>query len=165
MTRVRHAFTALALAAAACSPAAETPPQSAAPAVPAEIAAAASAAVPGITITSGESDGGNEYEVTGRMPNGEDVELDLEESNGTWIVMEIQRDVPWSSVPEAVRSAATAAPNAFEPVRVIESKQPKDGSVIFELFPAQDQDGRPGGGPAMEVRWHDGKAAVISPAP
>ena len=166
MTRVRHAFTALALSAAACSPASETPPQSAAPAVPAEIASAASAAAPGITITSGESDAGNEYEVTGRMPNGDEVELDMEESNGAWIVMEIQRDVAWSSVPEAVRAAATAAPNAFEPVRVIESKQPKDGSVIFELFPAQGQDGRAGGGgPAMEVRWHDGKAAVITPAP
>lgn len=168
MTRVRYALTALALAAAACSPPVSetTPPQPGAPAVPAEIAAVASAAAPGITITNAEPDAGNsEYEVTGKMPNGEEIELDLEESNGAWIVMEIQRDVAWPSVPEAVRAAATAAPNSFEPVRVIESKQPRDGSVIFELFSAQDQDGSPGGGPAMEVRWHDGKAAVISPAP
>jgi hypothetical protein len=167
MIRVHYALAALALAAAACStPGSETPsPQAAASAVPAEIAAATSGAAPGIVITRGEQDAdGDEYEVTGTMPNGDEVELDLVQSNGTWTVMEIQRDVAWSSVPDPVRVAASAAPNSFEPVRVIESRQPADGSVIFELFAAEGQDGRPGGGPSMEVRWHDGKAAVISPA-
>lgn len=167
MTKVQYALTALALAAAACSPPASetTPPQAAASAVPAEIAAVVSAATPGITITNGEpAAGNNEYEVTGTMPNGDEIELDLAQSNGAWTVLEIQRDVPWSSVPEPVRAVAADAPNSFEPVRVIESKQAADGSVIFELFSAADQDGSPAGGPAMEVRWHDGKAAVISPA-
>jgi len=167
MTKVQYALTALALAAAACSPPASetTPPQAAASAVPTEIAAVASAATPGITITNGEFNASNtEYEVTGTMPNGDEIELDLVQSNGAWTVLEIQRDVAWSSVPEPVRAVATAAPNSFEPVRVIESKQASDGSVVYELFPAEDQDGSPGGGPAMEVRWHDGKAAVISPA-
>ena len=168
MTRVQYALTALALAAAACSPpASETaPPQAAPSAVPAEIAAVASAATPGITITSGELDAANnEYEVTGTMPNGDEIELDLVQSNGTWTVLEIQRDVAWSSVPEPVRAAAAAAPNPFEPVRVIESRQAEDGSVVFELFSAENQGGGPGGGPAMEVRWHEGKATVITPAP
>jgi hypothetical protein len=124
-----------------------------------------SAAAPGITITNGELDASNnEYEVAGTMPNGDEIELDLVESNGAWTVLEIQRDVPWSSVPEPVRVAATAAPNSFEPVRVIESKQPEDGSVIYELFSAEDQNGTATGGPSMEVRWQDEKAAVISPA-
>jgi hypothetical protein len=167
MTRVQYALTALALAAAACSPPASetTSPQATASAVPPEIAAVASAAAPDITITNGELDAANnEYEVTGTLPNGDEIELDLVQSNGAWTVLEIQRDVAWSSVPEPVRAAAAAAPNSFEPVRVIESKQPEDGSVIFELFSAEGQDGSPAGGPAMEVRWHDGKAAVISPA-
>jgi hypothetical protein len=168
MNTVQYAFSALVLAVAGCStPTSDAPqPQAAASVVPAEIAAASSAAVPGIAITSGEpDDDGNEYEVTGTMPNGDEVELDLVQSNGAWTVMEIQRDVAWSSVPDPVRAAAGAAPNSFEPVRVIESRQPADGSVIFELFAAQGQDGSPARGPALEVRWHDGKAAVIPQAP
>ena len=167
MNKLQHSLIALAMTVAACSsPAPETPsPQAPAAAVPPEIAAVAAAAAPGITITAGELDAANnEYEVTGSLPNGDEIELDLVQSNGAWTVLEIQRDVPWSSVPEPVRAAATAARASFEPVRVIESKQPRDGSVIFELFSAQDQDGSPGGGPAMEVRWLDGKAAVITPA-
>jgi len=169
MIKVRYALTALALAAAACSPPAsdttpsqapvpETPAAPAASGVPADIAAVASAAAPGLTITSGEL-GNNDYEVTGTMPNGEEVELDLVQSNGSWTVLEIQQDVAWSSVPEPVRAAAAAAPNPFEPVRVIESTQAADGSVVYELF------SETGGGPAMEVRWHDEMAEVISPAP
>ena len=166
MNKGRYVLAALALAVGACStPGSETPPQAAASVVPPEIAAASSAAAPGIAITSGEPDTeGDEYEVTGTMPNGDEVELDLVQSNGTWTVMEIQRDVAWSSVPDAVRAAARAAPGSFEPVRVIESKQPADGSVIYELFAAEGQGGGPGRGPLMEVRWLDGKAAVVSPA-
>ena len=117
----------LALAAAACSPPASetapaaTPPQAAAPAapaVPAEIAAAASAAVPGISITGGEMNAGQtQYEVTGTMPNGDEIELDLAQSNGAWTVEEIQRDVAWASVPAPVRAAVAATPKPFEPVQ------------------------------------------------
>jgi hypothetical protein len=171
MIKAHYALT-LALAAAACSsPAPETSapaapeataPQAAAPAVPADVAAVVSTAAPGISITGGElNDGKTEYEVTGTMPNGDEVEFDLVQANGAWSVLEIQRDVPWSTVPEPVRAAANAAQKGFEPVRVIESKEPKDGAIIYELFaaPAQGQDGP--GGPAMEVRWHEGKAAVV----
>ena len=168
MTKVQYALTALALVAAACSPPASdttppqadtTPTQAAASAVPTEIATAVSAAAPGITITNGEPDAANnEYEVTGTMPNGDEVEFDMVQSNGAWTVLEIQRDVAWSSVPEPVRAAAAAAPNPFEPVRVIESRQAADGSVVFELFPAEGQ------GQMREVRWHEEKAAVIPPA-
>ena len=167
MTKVQYTLTAMALAAAACSsPESETkPPQAEPSAVPTEIAAVVSAAAPGITITNGELDAANnEYEVTGTMPNGEEIELDLVQSSAAWTVLEIQRDVAWSSVPEPVRAAAGAAPNSFEPVRVIESRQPADGSVVYELFSAA-QDGSAAAGPAMEVRWHDGNAAVISQAP
>ena len=167
MTRLQYALVVLALTAAACSPPASetTPAPPATSAVPEEIAKVASAAAPGITITDGELDAANsEYEVTGTMPNGDEIELDVVQSNGTWTVLEIQRDVPWSSVPEPVRAAAAAAPKPFEPVRVIESKQPADGSVVYELFSTDAQGGGPGGGPAMEVRWLDGKAVVITPA-
>lgn len=163
MIRIQYTLTALALAATACSsPAPETAAPAAAPStVPSEIAAAATAAAPGITITNGEA-GDDEYEVTGTMPNGDEVELDMVRSNGAWTVQEVQRDVAWASVPEPVRAAAAAAPNPFEPVRVIESRQTADGAVVYELFRTAQQGG---GGPAIEVRWHEGKAAVITPAP
>ncbi len=158
MTKVQYAFIPLALTAAACSPPASetTQPEGAASPVPADIAARASAAAPGITIISGEL-GNDQYEVTGTLPNGDEIEIDMVQSNGAWTVLEIQRDVAWSSVPEQVRAEAAAAPDSFEPVRVIESTQAADGSVVYELFRA----GAPPGGPAMEVRWHEGSAEVI----
>jgi hypothetical protein len=163
MIRVQYTLIALALAAAACSPPAPetTQPQAAASAVPEDIAAIAMAAAPGMTITGGELDaGGDQYEVTGMLPNGVEVELDMVQSNGAWTALEIQRDVAWSSVPEPVRAAAATVPDAFEPVRVIESTQVADDSVVYELFRAA-ADGSPSRGPAMEVRWHEGRAEVI----
>ena len=164
MIKIQYAFIALALAAAACSPPApETTqqPEGGASAVPQNIAAIASAAVPGITIISGElSAGDDQYEVTGTLPNGDEIELDMVQLNGAWTVLEIQRDVPWSSVPGPVRAAAAAAPGSFEPVRVIESTQAADGSVVYELFRAAEP-GTPSRGPAMEVRWHEGNATLI----
>jgi hypothetical protein len=168
MTQIQFTLAVVAMAAAACSPpVSETTPAPAQPpagasAVPAEIAAAASAAAPGISITGGELNAGQtQYEVTGTMPSGDEIELDLAQVNGTWTVEEIQRDVTWASVPEPVRAAAAAAPNPFEPVRVIESKQPEDGSVVYELFAAPPEGGTPTGGPALEVRWLNEKAEVL----
>jgi len=66
----------------------------------------------------------------------------------------VQRDIPWAEAPAPVIAAARAAPDAFEPVRVIESKQ-EDGTVIYELFAAGKSDE-----PAAEIDWKDGKAAV-----
>jgi hypothetical protein len=163
VTKVQCAFLALAFTAAACSPPASDSrqPEAAASSVPGDIAALALAAVPGITIVSGQLSAGNDqYEVTGNLPNGDEIELDMVQINDAWTVLEIQRDVAWSSVPELVRAAAVVAPDSFEPVRVIESTQAVDGSVVYELFRAA-QDGGPLRGPAMEVRWHEGRAEVI----
>jgi hypothetical protein len=163
MIKVKYAFIALALATAACSPPGSETTQSEGAASPVlgEVAAAASAAAPGVTITSGElSAGGDQYEVTGTLPNGDEIEIDMVQSNGAWTVLEVQRDIEWSSVPEMVRATAAAAPGSFEPVRVIESTQTVDGSVVYELFRAA-QSGSPSGGPDMEVRWHEGSAEMI----
>ena len=79
------------------------------------------------------------------------------QSNGAWTVLELQRDVPWSSAPELVRATAAAAPGSFEPIRVIESTQAEDGSIVYELF----REGSSSGGPAMEVRWYEGSAELL----
>ncbi|HVK79913.1 MAG TPA: hypothetical protein VM915_04810 [Verrucomicrobiae bacterium] len=150
-----------ALALAACSPPAEqaAPEASvaAAPAVDPAIAAVVSAAMPGVTIVRGESDGEGEFEVTGTL-NGQEYEFDLMGPDGGWRVTEIQRDIAWADTPEAVRAVVTAAPNAFEPARVIESRQLVDTSVVYIVY-ALGADT-----PVMEVRLLDGEAAILPPA-
>ena len=163
MTKIQLIFIALASATVACSPVASQTTQTEASESPvsADIAALVSAAVPGITIIGGELNAsGNQYEVTGTLPNGDEVEVDMVQSNGVWTVDEIQRDIAWSTVPEPVRAVAGAVPDSFEPIRVIESTQAADGSIVYELFRAT-ADGSPSRGPAMEVRWHEGSAEVM----
>jgi hypothetical protein len=154
---MRIALAAVALLAAACAP--PTPDTEATPpAVDAEIVSAVNAAMPGVTIVSGEADGEGEYEVTGTL-NGQEYEFDLMGPEGGWRVVEIQRDIVWGDAPAAVRDVAATAPNAFLPERVIESRQPVDGSVVYELFaPGAPET------PAMEVRLLDGEAAIMPPA-
>lgn len=125
--------------------------------LPAGVREAALARVPGLTIAGAERkqrDGMIFYDVEGTRPDGSEVELDLLEERGRFTVVEVQRDIAWAEAPPPVIAAARAAPDAFEPVRVIESTQ-EDGTVIFELFAA----GKPGE-PAAEIDWKDGKAAL-----
>lgn len=163
MTKIQLIFIALASATVACSPVASQTTQTEASESPVsvDIAALVSAAVPDIAIIGGELNAsGNQYEVTGTLPNGDEIEVDMVQSNGAWTVDEIQRDIAWSSVPEPVRAVAGAVPDPFEPIRVIESTQAADGSIVYELFRAME-DGSPSRGPALEVRWHEGSAEVM----
>lgn len=161
---MRPIFAAAALLfAAACTPPAqnaEAPAGSAAQGVDPQIAQVVTAAMPGVTITNGAADEEGEYEVTGTL-NGWEYEFDLMGPDGGWRVVEIQRDIAWADVPAAVRAAVAAAPNAFEPARAIESRQPQPGDalVIYEIFAPGNPDA-----PAMEVRFQDGEAAIMAPA-
>jgi hypothetical protein len=156
--RVLLAVSALLLA--ACTPPANTTeaPAAEAPAVAPEIASAVTAAMPGVTIVRGVADGDGEYEVTGAL-NGQEYEFDLMGPEGGWRVVEIQRDIVWGDAPAPVRDVVATAPNAFLPERVIESRQPVDGAVVYELFAAGQSEA-----PAMEVRFMDGEAAIMPPA-
>jgi hypothetical protein len=159
---MKHHVLALAVALAACTPpaenAAEQPAPSAASPVDPAIAAVVEAAMPGVTITSGAADGAGEFEVTGTM-GGQEYEFDLMGPDGGWRVVEIQRDITWGDAPAPVRDVVATAPNAFLPERVIESRQPADGSVVYELFAPGAPDA-----PAMEVRFMNGEAAIMPPA-
>ena len=126
-----------------------------------DVSAVVSAAVPGISIMGGELNAsGDQYEVTGTLPNGDEIEIDMVQANGAWTIIEIQRDVEWSTLPQLVRATVAGVPDSFEPVRVIESTQAADGSVVYELFRAVGG-GAPYGGPDMEVRWFEGSAEVL----
>jgi hypothetical protein len=156
---MRVQICAVAVLLAACSPPAQTKTDAPAAAeIDPAIATVVTAAMPGVEIVSAEADGEGEYEVTGTF-GGQEYEFDLMGPDGGWRVVEIQRDIVWTDAPDAVRTAATAAPDAFEPVRVIESRQPVDNSVVYELFKAGVT-----AAPSMEVRFMDGEAAVMPPA-
>lgn len=115
---------------------------------------AVNAAQPGTTITQAElkeRDGRRYYDVEGEV-NGDEIELDLLETDGVWAVAEIQRDIAWADAPADVRAAA----GNVSPVRVIESKQ-TDGSIVSELFAA----GKPAE-PSLAVMLKDGEAELLS---
>jgi hypothetical protein len=123
-----------------------------------EIARVVAEAMLGVTITGGETDGSGEYEITGTL-EGQEYEFDVMGPDGGWRVVEIQRDIVWGDAPAPVRDVVATAPNAFLPERVIESRQPVDGAVVYELFAAGQTEA-----PAMEVRFMDGEAAIMPPA-
>jgi hypothetical protein len=147
-----------ALAITACAPPANQTSETAAPALDPVIEAVVRATRPDVTITGGEFDAEDgEYEVSGTLANGEEIEFDLMQTGGVWRVTQIQRDIPWEAAPEPVRAVYAQSPGAFTPVRVIESTDPVDGAIYFQLFSETDQPGHP----SVQVRWLDGEAAVM----
>jgi len=129
------------------------------PTLPSPLLSAVKAAVPDMVIREverKERDGRVYYDVEGVRADGSEIELDLLQENGAFRVVEIQRDIAWADAPESARAAAADSPNAFEPVRVIESRQ-TDGSMVYELFAADSPQE-----PALEVRVVDGKAEVLT---
>lgn len=167
---MKRYLIALGAVLAACSPPASETEAPAAPTgptvvaeAPAEAAALVQAAMPGFTIMSVERedvDGQTEWEIAGMDAQSAPYEFDIMQSSSGFSVLEIQRDIAWSEAPQAVRDAVAAAPNGFEPARVIESRQPVDGSVVYELFTVE----QPAHQAVMEVRYMDGEAAVMPPA-
>lgn len=153
---------------AACQPADQTPeaPETritatAATDIPDAVRQAVLAARPSMVIAEAElkeREGRRYYDVEGTL-DGAEIELDLLETARGWQVVEIQRDIPWTTAPELVRAAAETARRGIDPVRVIESTQAEDGAVIYELF----AEGRPAV-PSLEVRWKDGRAEVLTEA-
>ncbi len=129
--------------------------------LPAGLAELVEATVPGMTITEAERkerEGRIYYDVEGTRPDGSEVEIDvLAGADGKLTAVEVQRDIDWATAPAPVRAAAAAKKDAFTPERVIESRQVEGGETIYELFAL----GKPKE-PAMEVRWQDGKAEVLS---
>jgi hypothetical protein len=146
---------------AACATASSRSSKASHAAVPAEVAEVVRRAVPAIRISNAElkvREGRRYYDVGGVLPDGQEIEIDVLGTPGGWAVVEIQRDIGWAEAPEAVRRAAAGAPAAFEPARVIESRQ-TDGTVIYELFAP----GRPTT-PAAEIKLEHGQATVLTDA-
>ncbi|MEP0392717.1 MAG: hypothetical protein ABJ205_11050 [Erythrobacter sp.] len=128
--------------------------------IPEGIVAAAEAKVPGMVIAEVEKkerEGMVFFDVEGTRPDGSEVELDmLQEDEGNFRVVEVQRDIAWDDVPANARSAAEAVDGMFAPERVIESVQ-NDGTVIYELFAPGKTDA-----PSAEISVKDGEAKMLT---
>lgn len=133
------------------------------PLVPAELPPALTASVlaasPGLTITGAERkerEGRIYFDVAGQRPDGAEIELDVQQINGDFDIVEIQRDLAFDDMPEPVRALTATALGQVRPTRIIESVQ-KDGSAIFELFaPGQLAE------PSAEIRYAEGEAHLLS---
>ena len=100
-------------------------------------------------------DGRIYYDVEGQVADGSELEFDVLMNGADATIVEIQRDLDWSDVPNEVRALALDASGGAVPVRTIESVQ-TDGAVIYELF----ADGQPSD-PDWEVRVHAGKVELL----
>ena len=101
-------------------------------------------------------DGRTYYDVEGELADGSELEFDVLMDGEAAQIVEIQRDLDWSAVPEAVRAAGLEASGDVEPVRIIESIQ-TDGAIIYELF----AEGKPAD-PAYEVRVRGGEVELLT---
>ena len=96
------------------------------------------------------------YDVEGELTNGDEIEFDiLMTENGPQIV-EIQKDLEWSIVPQLAKVVVNEA-NAdnLEIVRIIESIQ-TDNAIIYEVFVANHPSD-----PRFEVRMKDNEAKLL----
>ena len=127
--------------------------------LPREVLAAAKAAQPSMNVTAAESetrDGRKYYDVAGRLPDGSDIELDLLQDPKGWKVVETQRDIALTAVPQAVRSTFDNADSRFTQDRIIESRQ-NDGIIIYEfLGPKIENQFK------VEIKFDGAKAEVLT---
>ncbi|MGB3626429.1 MAG: hypothetical protein WA989_11385 [Henriciella sp.] len=127
-------------------------------ALPASVTAAIAAERPDFEVEEVMKkvrDGRTYYDVEGELGDGSELEFDVLMEGENARIVEIQRDLEWSDVPEDVRTVAPDASDGAEPVRTIESTQ-TDGAVIYEFF----ADGQPSD-PAWEVRVRGGEVELL----
>lgn len=128
--------------------------------IPDGVLTAAEAKIPGMVIAEverKERDNMVFFDVEGARPDGSEVELDmLQETDRTFRVVEVQRDIAWDAVPANARAVTDGVEGMFTPDRVIESVQ-NDGTIIYELFAPGKTDA-----PSAEISVKDGKAEMLT---
>ena len=104
--------------------------------VPAAVIDAAKAVRPDVTFTEAEKEvrGGVTYFDIGGMDGaGNEIELDIIQDEGSWRVVEVQRDIDWAQTPQAVKGALVGKAPDDAPARIIESDQ-TDGIIVYEFY-------------------------------
>lgn len=128
-------------------------------ALPASVTMAIAAERAGFTteeVLKKVRDGRTYYDVEGELADGSELEFDVLVEGDTARIVEIQRDLAWDGLPEAVRKVGLEASGGAIPVRIIESVQ-TDGAVIYELF----AEGQPAD-PAHEIFVRGGNVTLLA---
>lgn len=74
------------------------------------------------------------YDVEGELQDGSEIEFDILMGASGPEIVEIQRDIDWSTVPESAQALVIKANTEGNSItRVIESTQ-TDGAIIYEVF-------------------------------
>jgi len=102
-------------------------------------------------------DGRVYYDVEGELPNGEEIEFDVLMTTDGPEIVEIQRDLSWSDVPQQVRSVVNDAnEDNLKIARIIESAQADGFTIIYEIFVANEP-----ADPRFEVSFTDTNQAKL----
>ena len=129
--------------------------------VPAAVIETVRAAQPDLQLAEASAerrDGRNYYDMEGTLPDGSELELDLLEEDGSWRVVEIQRDIAPGDAPAPVRAVLEKAENGFAPARVIESRQAGEDLTIYEFYSSAPQGEAPR---KLEIKFDGTKAELL----
>lgn len=100
-------------------------------------------------------DGRVYYDIEGTLGNGAEIEFDVLMTETGPEIVEIQRDLEFDLLPDAVKTLALETSAGVMPARIIESLQP-DGAIIYEFFaPDQPSD------PAYEIKSDGGLVTLL----
>jgi len=129
--------------------------------VPEDVSEMVTTAYPNFTIKEvlrKERDGKVYFDVEGELTGGSEIEFDVLMTDAGPEIVEIQRDIKWVFTPQDARDLVDEANTEnLEVVRVIESVQTVDNSIIYEIFVADHPTA-----PSYEVQVKDGKASLLA---
>lgn len=116
---------------------------------------------PSFTVNEVEKElkhGKTYLDVEGVLADGREIEFDMLQVADEWKVVEVQRDLVWSQLPENVSGALKQSSPDFEAKRIIESIQHGTGITVYEFY-AVDSQGKES---RKEVKVEGGEAVVLA---
>ena len=129
--------------------------------VPEDVSEMVTTAYPNFTIKEvlkKDRDGKTYFDVEGELTGGSEIEFDVLMTDAVPGIVEIQRDIRWVFTPQSARDLVDEANTEnLEIVRVIESVQTADNSIIYEIFVADHPTA-----PSFEVQIKDEVATLLA---
>ena len=129
--------------------------------VPEDVTEMVTTAYPNFTIKEvlkKDRDGKTYFDVEGELTGGSEIEFDVLMTDAGPEIVEIQRDIRWVFTPQSARDLVDEANTEnLEIVRVIESVQTADNSIIYEIFVADHPTA-----PSFEVQIKDEVTTLLA---